>query len=207
VAETIAKDRRQTVEAPDLAELLQRVRACRLCEPHLPLGPRPVLRAQASARVMIVGQAPGTKVHESGIPWNDASGKRLREWLNLEPEVFYDDSRIAIVPMGLCYPGRHPKGGDNPPRPECAPLWHAPLRALLPNVGLTLLVGQYAQAFYLGKRRKKTLTETVRHWREYQLDFIPTPHPSWRSTLWLKKNPWFEDEVVPVLRARVRDLL
>ncbi len=192
---------------PELSEVLQQARACQVCKEHLPLGPRPVVRAQETARIMIVGQAPGTKVHESGIPWNDASGNRLREWLNLDPEVFYDDSRIAIVPMGFCYPGRNPKGGDNPPRPECAPLWHPPLRASLPKVELILLVGQYAQAFYLGKTKKKTLTETVKNWREYAPEFLPTPHPSWRSTMWLKKNPWFEEEIVPELRARVKALL
>ncbi len=192
---------------PDLDELLKQARACRVCEAHLPLGPRPVMRARESARVMIVGQAPGTKVHESGVPWDDASGQRLREWLDLEAESFYDESRIAIVPMGFCYPGRNPKGGDHPPRPECAPLWHAPMRAGLPKVELTLLVGQYAQAFYLGKTRKKTLTETVRNWREYQPAFLPTPHPSWRSTNWLRKNPWFEAEVLPELQARVKALL
>ncbi|WP_246116763.1 uracil-DNA glycosylase family protein [Denitrobaculum tricleocarpae] len=192
---------------PELAETLRQARACRICEEQLPLGPRPVMRAQASARVMIVGQAPGTKVHESGIPWNDASGNRLREWLDLDSETFYDESRIAIIPMGFCYPGRNPKGGDNPPRPECAPLWHGPLRAGLPDIALTLLVGQYAQAFYLGKRKKKTLTETVRHWRDYQPAFLPTPHPSWRSTLWLRKNPWFEEDVLPELQARVKALI
>jgi uracil-DNA glycosylase len=186
-----------------LDRLLDDIRACRICAAALPLGPRPVLRASASARLLIVGQAPGTKVHETGIPWNDPSGDRLRQWLALDRETFYDESRIAIIPAGFCYPGRFARGGDRPPRPECAPTWHAPLRALMPKIELTLLVGQYAQAFYLGKRRAPSLTETVRNWRAYLPDFIPTPHPSWRSAIWLKRNPWFEDEVLPELRRRV----
>jgi uracil-DNA glycosylase len=182
-------------------------RACRVCAQDLPLGPRPVLRAQASARLLIVGQAPGTRVHETGVPWNDPSGDRLRHWLDLAPENFYDEARIAIVPMGFCYPGRDERGGDRPPRPECAPLWHAPLRALLPGIELTLLVGGYAQRYYLGKRREASLTETVRAWRDYLPDFLPLPHPSWRNTAWLKKNPWFEADLVPVLRQRVATLM
>mgnify|MGYP003667349403 FL=1 len=191
----------------DFAALLDRVRACDHCAAHLPLGPRPVVRAARSARLMIVGQAPGTKVHESGIPWNDASGNRLRDWLDIDPETFYDDSLIAIVPMGFCYPGVNPKGGDNPPRPECAPLWHKPLIEGLDNIELTLLVGQYAQHFYLGKTRQKTMTETVRAFRDYLPDYLPTPHPSWRTTHWQKKNPWFEAEVLPELRRLVHRLL
>ena len=144
----------------------------------LPLGPRPVLRAHPAARLLIVGQAPGTRVHATGIPWNDPSGDRLREWLGVDRETFYDASRIAIVPMGFCYPGRHARGGDLPPRPECAPLWHPRLIAHLGAVRLTLLVGAYAQAYYLGPRRKRTLTETVRVWREYLPAYLPTPHPS-----------------------------
>lgn len=195
-------------EGPDsLACALAEARACRYCEAHLPLGPRPVLQAAATARLMIVGQAPGTKVHETGIPWNDPSGDRLREWLALDRETFYDPARIAILPAGLCYPGRQARGGDNPPRPECAPLWHPRIRPLLPNIELTLLVGGYAQAYYLGKARGRTMTETVRAWRDHLPDFLPTPHPSWRSTHWLRKNPWFEAEIVPVLRKRVRALL
>jgi uracil-DNA glycosylase len=190
-----------------LDALLIRIRACAVCAAHLPLGPRPVLRASATARLLIVGQAPGTKVHESGIPWNDPSGERLRDWLALDRETFYDERRIAIVPSGFCYPGRHERGGDLPPRPECAPLWHQPLQARMPEVTLTLLVGQYAQATYLGKRREKTLTETVRRWRDFLPYYFPTPHPSWRSTNWLKKNPWFESEALPALRARVQALI
>jgi len=191
----------------DLAAVLAAARACRVCAAHLPHGPRPVLRAAASAPLLIVGQAPGSKVHATGIPWNDPSGDRLRDWLALDRETFYDESRIAIVPMGFCYPGRAARGGDLPPRPECAPLWHPPLRAALSRVRLTLLVGQYAQAHYLGKRRRPSLTETVRAWADYGPAFLPLPHPSWRNTAWLKKNPWFEAELLPVLRARVRKLL
>ena len=190
-----------------LDALLARIRACRECEAHLPLGPRPVLRASATARILIVGQAPGTKVHESGIPWNDPSGDRLRDWLDLDKDTFYDESRIAVVPSGFCYPGRHERGGDLPPRPESAPLWHEPHLEKMPDIAVTLLVGQYAQWHYLGKRRGKTLTETVSRWRDFAPDYFPTPHPSWRSTNWLKKNPWFEAEALPDLQARVHALL
>ena len=194
-----------TVDTP-LDALLREVRACRLCEPYLPLGPRPVLRADARARVLIVGQAPGTRVHATGIPWNDPSGDRLREWLQVDRDTFYDERRFAIIPAGLCYPGRG-RSGDLPPRPECAPKWHPPLRALLPRIELTLLVGQYAQAYYLGSRRKQTLTETVHAWREYWPGFLPTPHPSPRNTHWLQVNPWFAAGVLPHLRARVHELI
>ncbi|GEO40764.1 uracil-DNA glycosylase [Skermanella aerolata] len=193
--------------AAALAVLVGKARACRVCEAHLPLGPRPVLRASATAKLLIVGQAPGTKVHDTGIPWNDASGDRLRRWLDLGRDTFYDESRIAIMPMGLCYPGIDKSGGDSPPRPECAPLWHPPLLALMPQVELVLLVGSHAQAWYLGKRRRKTMTDTVAAWREYLPRFIPTPHPSWRNTAWLKRNPWFEAELVPELRERVARML
>ena len=190
-----------------LDELLAQVRACRVCEAHLPLGPRPVLRAATTSRLQIVGQAPGARVHETGIPWNDPSGDRLRQWLQLDRETFYDERRIAIIPAGFCYPGRNAKGGDLPPRPECASLWRPQLNALLSGITLTLLVGQYAQAYYLGQRRKKTLTATVQAWREYLPDYLPTPHPSWRCTNWLRNNPWFETEVLPELRARAHALL
>ncbi|HXQ66402.1 MAG TPA: uracil-DNA glycosylase family protein [Alphaproteobacteria bacterium] len=189
---------------PGFTALLARVSACRVCAEHLPLGPRPVLQALPTARLFVCGQAPGTKVHETGVPWNDASGERLRAWLGLAREVFYDPRRIALIGVGLCYPGRLPQGGDAPPRPECAPLWHPPLRAALSDIRLTLLVGGYAQAYYLGKRRKASLSETVRAFREYLPEFIPTPHPSWRTTAWLARNPWFEAELVPELRARVK---
>ncbi len=189
-----------------LPELLTEACTCRICAQHLPLGPRPVLRATKTAHLLIVGQAPGTRVHETGIPWNDPSGDRLRAWLNLDRETFYDNARVAIIPMGLCYPGRNPKGGDNPPRPECAPLWHPRLLEQLPGRQLTLLAGRYAQASYLKDRVKKTVTETVRAWRDYWPEFVPTPHPSWRSNGWLKRNPWLEDEVVPELRDAVLKL-
>jgi len=192
---------------PDLEGLVAAARACRVCAAQLPLGPRPVLRAEATARLLIVGQAPGTKVHETGIPWNDPSGERLRDWLAVDRETFYDAARIAIVPMGFCYPGRDSRGGDRPPRRECAPLWHPPLRAALPEVALTLLVGQYAQAYYLGARRRGSLTETVRAWRDVLPEFLPLPHPSWRNTGWLKRHPWFAAELLPELRARVHALL
>lgn len=184
--------------------LFDDIAACRLCEAHLSLGPRPVLRASdPRAKVLIVGQAPGTKVHASGIPWDDASGKRLREWMGVTKEDFYDQSKFAIMPMGFCYPGRG-KGGDNPPRPECAPLWHDKVRALLPDVRLTLLIGAYAQAHYLGTRRKATLSETVRAWRDYVGDgFIPLVHPSPRNQGWLRNHPWFEAEIVPYLKQHV----
>ncbi len=192
--------------AASLDGLLTEVRACRVCAAHLPHEPRPVLRASLTARLLIVGQAPGSKVHASGIPWNDPSGDRLRVWLGLDRERFYDESRIAIVPMGFCYPGVDAKGGDRPPRKECAPLWHAPLLALMPAVERILLVGSYAQARYLGPRRKATMTETVQAWRDYGPRFLPLPHPSWRNTAWLKRNPWFEEELLPALRREVATL-
>ncbi|MCR9222276.1 MAG: uracil-DNA glycosylase family protein [Alphaproteobacteria bacterium] len=189
-----------------LDALLAQVRACRLCEEHLPLGPRPVLRAAPTARLLIVGQAPGTKVHETGIPWNDRSGERLRAWMAVDPETFYDETRIAIVPMGFCYPGRDPKGGDRPPRPECAPTWHDPLLQHLPALRLTLLIGGYAQTRYLGGR--DSMTERVRAFRTHLgRGVLPLPHPSWRTTHWQKQNPWFDAEVLPVLQARVTALL
>ena len=194
-------------EETDLDRLLHDARACRVCAEHLPHGPRPVLRAGLTARLMIIGQAPGTRVHESGVPWDDRSGQRLRDWLQLAPEVFYDESRVAIVPMGFCFPGQDAKGGDKPPRRECAPLWHPPLRAALPKVALILLVGQYAQAYYLGRERRASLTETVRAWRDYLPDFFVLPHPSWRNTGWLKKNPWFEADLLPELRTQVSALV
>ena len=184
--------------------LIDEITACTLCAAHLPLGPRPVLRvADPRARVLVIGQAPGTKVHASGVPWDDASGRRLRDWLGVTPDQFYDQGQFAIVPMGFCYPGRG-KGGDNPPRPECAPLWHDRVMENLPNIRLTLLIGAYAQARYLGDRRKATLGETVRSWGDYIDDgYLPLVHPSPRNAIWLRKNPWFEAEVVPYLKAQV----
>jgi uracil-DNA glycosylase len=191
---------------PDMETLLTAVRACRACEQSLPLGPRPVLRASATARILIVGQAPGARVHASGIPWDDASGDRLRAWMGVEKDAFYDEKTIAIVPMGYCYPGRG-QGGDNPPRPECARLWLDQLLQRMPRIGLTLLIGQYAQRHFLGKRRKATLTETVRAWREYQPDHFPLVHPSPRNTPWQQRNPWFEAELLPELRSRIKAAL
>jgi len=191
--------------ARDLTALLAEVRACRACEAELPLGPRPVLRARRTARLLIVGQAPGTRVHETGIPWNDPSGVRLREWMDVDPRRFYDERHVAIIPMGYCYPGRG-KSGDLPPRKECATLWLAKLLDHLPKVELTLLIGQYAQRHYLAKRRKPTLTATVRAWREYEPTYFPLPHPSPRNNLWLRRNGWFERDLVPQLQAACRRL-
>ncbi len=189
-----------------LHRLLQEVRACRLCEPHLPLGAQPILRASRSAQLLLVGQAPGRRVHATGIPWNDPSGDRLRLWLGLSKEQFYDEKHIAIMPTGLCYPGSGPRG-DSPPRAECAPLWHPQVRALLPHIELTLLIGRYAQLYYLGPRRLKTLRETVQAYESYLPDFLPLPHPSPRNRMWFQRNPWFEAELVPYLQKRVKALL
>jgi uracil-DNA glycosylase len=186
-----------------LSAVSREARACRFCEKQLPQAPRPIFRVGKAARLLIVGQAPGRRVHETGIPWNDPSGDVLRDWLALDREAFYDTSRIAIVPIGLCYPGTV-DGADLPPCRECAPLWQPRFRAALPDIRLTLLVGAYAQAFYLKRRRKKTLADTVRAWRDYLPEFFPLPHPSWRNIGWLERNPWFEKDVLPALRRRVR---
>ncbi len=177
--------------------------ACRVCEAVLPLGPRPVFRVSATVRLLIISQAPSTKVHATGVPWNDASGDRLRGWLGLGREVFYDGARIGILPMGLCYPGRLPNGGDRPPRPECAPLWQQRFLALMPQVALTLLIGGYAQAHYLGRG---SVEERVRRFDTYP-GYFALPHPSWRTTGWEARNPWFVEEVLPALRRRVQELL
>jgi uracil-DNA glycosylase len=186
--------------------LLSEIRACQACAAHLPHAPRPVLQAGHGARLLIVGQAPGRRVHETGIPWNDPSGDRLREWLNVSPDVFYDEQRVAIVPTAFCYPGKG-GSGDLPPRPECAPLWHRRLLAALPNVELTLLVGRYAQEFFLKEHGKATLTETVAAYAEYLPLYFPLPHPSPRNRLWWKRNDWFESAVLPVLRERIESIL
>ena len=200
----------------DLIELVGRIRACRICrdEPQgkaLPHEPRPVLQVSGTAKLLIAGQAPGTRVHESGRPFTDPSGDRLRDWLGVDSETFYDASRIAIVPMGFCFPGLDRRGSDLPPRRECARHWRQQLMAKLPAIELVLVIGQYAQTWHLGDLRKSTLTETVRHWREaYETvrpPAIALPHPSWRNNSWLKKNPWFESEVLPVLRTQVRRLV
>lgn len=187
-----------------LAPLLDEIAACTACD--LPHGPRPVVRASRTARLLIVGQAPGRRVHDTGIPWNDPSGNLLRDWLQLTPEQFYDPRRIAIVPMGFCYPGKG-QSGDLPPRPECAPRWHQQLLAAMPRIRLTLLIGRYAQAYYLGTRAHTTLTDTVAAWRDYPPDVFPLPHPSPRNRLWLRRNPWFDAEVLPELRRRVNEAL
>lgn len=185
-----------------LKDLLTEIRACQQCD--LPLGPNPVVRAGESARLLIIGQAPGTKVHHSGVPWDDPSGDRLRGWLQLEHEVFYDESKIAIVPMAFCYPGKG-KSGDLPPPPICSELWHQTLLAQMPNIEMTLLVGSYAQNRYLGKSRE-TLTDRVRRWRDFAPTYWPMPHPSPRNFVWLRRNPWFEEEVVVALRKSVAQL-
>jgi len=188
-----------------LENLLVAVRNCRACEDKLPFGPRPVLQAGASARILVVGQAPGARVHATGIPWDDPSGERLRAWMGVGKDRFYDASRVAIIPMGYCYPGRG-NGGDLPPRRECAELWLDELLARLPRVELTLLIGLHAQRHYLGNRRKGSLTETVRAWREFAPGYLPLPHPSPRNTPWFKRNLWFEEGLLPVLRARIEAL-
>ncbi|RAS53759.1 uracil-DNA glycosylase [Vibrio diazotrophicus] len=185
--------------------LLRKIRACDVCAHSLPLGANPVIQASKEAKLLIIGQAPGVKVHETSIPWNDPSGNRLRSWLDIDKETFYNPEKIAIMPMGLCYPGKG-NSGDLPPRKECAPLWHQRVLAELPNIEMTLLVGQYAQNYYL-KDKPSTLTETVKQWQKWAPAFIPLPHPSPRNTLWLKKNPWFEEEVVEYIRNHVHSCI
>ena len=190
-----------------LPHLLREIRACRVCEANLPRAPRPILRVSRGARLLIISQAPGIKVHQTGIPWNDASGDHLRDWMNLDRSTFYDKTKIAIVPIGFCYPGAGENGGDKPPRPECAPLWHQRVFEQLPNLQLTLLVGQYSQMRYLGSNRKRSMTETVEAFTEYGPKFFPLPHPSWRSRIWMRRQPWFEQTVVPQLRRAVQRVL
>lgn len=186
-------------------ELLNQIRQCQICSSSLPLGPNPVVRASAKSRILIIGQAPGTKVHESSIPWNDPSGNNLRNWLGVTDEQFYNPELFAIVPMGFCYPGKG-KSGDLPPRPECAPEWHNRLLNKMPDIELTLLIGQYAQAYYL-KNRQFSLTETVKAFKDYLPGFFPLVHPSPRNGIWLRKNPWFEIDVLPVLRNEIAKVL
>lgn len=189
-----------------LNSILADIRHCKVCTAYLPYPPRPVVRAGPEARLVIIGQAPGSKVHESGAPWRDQSGNRLRDWTGLDDATFYDPSVVALIPMGFCYPGAA-NGADLPPRPECAPLWHARLLPVLPKVRLTLLVGIHAQGYYLRDRVKATMTETVRGFAAYGPDRFPLPHPSWRSTGWMRRNPWFEAEVLPSLRLSVQSVL
>jgi len=186
--------------------LLAEIRACRHCAAHLPHGCRPIVQAGEGARIAIVGQAPGSRVHASGVPWDDDSGERLRGWLSLSRQTFYDPQAVALVPMGLCYPGKG-DGGDLPPRPECAPLWHAPLFSAMPRLGLTLLVGQYAQKAFLPPALRKSMTAAVRGHAAMPDGLFPLPHPAWRSRLWMARHPWFEGEVLPVLRERVQAAL
>ncbi|WP_218813958.1 uracil-DNA glycosylase family protein [Rickettsiella endosymbiont of Dermanyssus gallinae] len=186
--------------------LLEKIRQCHVCAAHLPLKPNPILRAQSQSRLLIVGQAPGIRVHQTGIPWNDPSGDRLRQWLNIDKKIFYDASRIAIIPMGFCYPGTGPSG-DLPPRKECAQHWLTPLLESLPHIQLTLLIGQYAQQHYLKNRSKKTLTDNVAFFSEYLPQYFPLPHPSPRNNIWLKRNPWFEKTIIPTLQTLCSKLL
>lgn len=186
--------------------LLQEVHACRVCEVELPLGPRPILQLHPKASILIVGQAPGRKVHETGIPFNDPSGDRLREWLGVSREIFYDAKKIAILPMGFCYPGTG-KSGDFPPRPECAATWRATLLAHLPKIKLTLVIGQYAHNYHIHDSSYTTVTETVKAWREFWPERLPLPHPSPRNNRWLTRNPWFAVELLPALRKQVQAAL
>ncbi|MCK0128733.1 uracil-DNA glycosylase family protein [Erythrobacter sp. F6033] len=182
-------------------QLHSEIAACTICAEHLPLGPRPVVQFSPNSRILIIGQAPGTKVHASGTPWDDDSGDRLRDWLGLDKAAFYNPDNVALMPMGFCYPGKA-KGGDAPPRKECAPEWHQRVMDCLPKDRLTLLVGSYAQAHYLPENRKVSLTERVRNHREFA-PIIPLPHPAWRVRMWMGKNPWFESELLPTLKTRV----
>ena len=190
----------------ELGRLLEDVRGCALCAPHLPLGPNPIVQIGARARILIAGQAPGRRAHDSGVPFADRTGDHLRGWLGLDRARFYDPEIVAILPLGLCYPGRG-AGGDLPPRPECAPRWQARLRVIMPEIRLTLLLGRHAQAHHLGGRRGASLTVTVRAFRKYLPDHFPLPHPSPRNAPWLARHPWFEDEVLPALRVEVRRAL
>jgi len=190
-----------------LDTILSDIAACRACAPYLPHVPRPVTRVSRETRLLIAGQAPGRLVHETGLPFNDPSGNRLRQWMGIDRETFYGRPEIGVAAMAFCFPGTNPKGGDYPPPPRCAAMWRAPLLAELPNVELTLLVGSYAQDWALPGRTSKTMTETIARWREFGPNVLPMPHPSWRNTGWLKRNPWFEEEVTPYLRRRVADIL
>jgi uracil-DNA glycosylase len=192
----------------DNQTLITKIRACMVCADFLPLGPKPIIRARdPAARIVLISQAPGTRVHASGVPWNDASGRRLRDWMGLDANIFHDESQVAILPMGLCYPGKG-KGGDKPPRPECAPLWHEKVLRHLPKRRLTILIGAYAQARYLGTSRKSNLRETVMAWRDYVgAGYLPLVHPSPRNQGWLKQNPWFEAELVPELKVQINQAL
>lgn len=189
-----------------MKQLLSEIRQCTICVPHLDLGANPVVSAHKNSKIVIIGQAPGSKVHASGIPWDDASGRQLRKWLNVSDDDFYDVEKFAIIPMGFCYPGKG-KSGDLPPRKECAPKWHQQLFDKIPNVNLILLIGMYAQREYLKEKVKRTLTETVDNYPEYLPNYFVLPHPSPRNRFWLTKNPWFEKNVIPELKKRVIEVL
>ncbi len=188
-----------------LASLLESVRQCRICETSLPLGPRPVIQIHRNAKILIAGQAPGRRVHESGVPFDDASGDRLRDWMGVSRETFYDPAKVAILPMGFCYPGTG-KSGDLPPRPECAPAWRQRLLDSMPQVRLTLVIGLYAQRWHL-EAEGRNLTDTVRAWRDYGPGIMPLPHPSPRNNIWLSRNPWFSDSLLPALKKKTRTAL
>ena len=199
-----APSREERGSSAGLACLAAEIRACRVCAAYLPLGPRPVFRASATARLLIISQAPGTKVHETRLSFNDPSGDRLRAWLQVDRDTFYDETRVAIMPMGFCYPGRLPNGGDAPPRPECAPLWHERLLSVMPAIRLTMLVGSYALTYVLGRG---AMTAQVRDFRSHLPRYFALPHPSWRTTAWERRNPWFGQEVLPALREAVTTAL
>ena len=191
----------------EFTRLVGEIRHCTLCAAYLPLGPRPIVRGSPSVRLLVISQAPGTKVHETGLSFNDPSGDRLRSWMGIGRDLFYDESHVAVMGMGFCYPGRAPNGGDLPPRPECAPLWHPRLRPHFASAGLTLLVGGYAIRYYLPQQRNATIGAVVARWREFLPEFFVLPHPSWRTTAWERNNPWFAAELLPELHARIATVL
>jgi len=189
-----------------LTSLAAEIKQCSLCQQHLPLGPRPILQVSRDAKILIAGQAPGIKVHQSGIPFDDASGNRLRQWMDISKEAFYDANKIAILPMGFCYPGTG-KSGDLPPRPECALAWRKQLLSAMIDIKLILVIGTYAQNWHMKETKQKNLTETVKNWQDYGPQLLPLPHPSPRNNIWLSKNPWFEQDLLPKLKSRVKSLL
>ena len=189
-----------------MQNLLKEIKNCRVCQQYLECGPNPVLNASISSKIIIIGQAPGRIVHNSGVPWEDKSGDNLRSWMGIDKQVFYDESQIGIVPMGFCYPGKG-KSGDLPPRPECAPLWHEKLLNKMPSVALTILIGQYAQNYYLPESKKSTLTQRVQNFSEFMPQYFVLPHPSPRNFIWQNKNPWFESDVLPIFKSKIQEIL